>query len=161
MDSVNSSAQGPIFGNTASPMSWWESVCTAGWSGGKFARKPVSVSVDALQRQLNGIRRIEMARQRIARWVAQITGQNRVTIPDLLQLLRIHDSGGPSPHSRVVFIDIELDTSGAITQIGLATLVGADLVLADGTTADIAAISEVLRASDVVAHNGSEHDFPR
>lgn len=161
MDSVNSSAQASVFGNTPSPMSWWESVWTAGWSGGKFARKPVSISVDALQRQLKGIRRIEMARQRIARWVAQITGQNRVTIPDLLQLLRIHDSGGTSPDARVVFIDIELDTSGAITQIGLAALVGPDLVLADGTIADIGAISEVLRSAVVVAHNGFEHDFPR
>jgi hypothetical protein len=146
---------------TTRSMSWWESVRTAGWTGKPLGNKPVAVSVEVLRRGIKGQRRRIAAQRRVDDWRAELASKDRLTLAELADLLTLSEPGDGGGDSTLVFIDIEIDSSEQIRQVGVAVRFEDRIVLAKGTAADLEWLPGVLRGRAVVAHNGAEHDFPR
>jgi hypothetical protein len=143
------------------PMGRWESFRTGGWTGRPLARKPVAVSVDALRRSIRGDRRRSAAQRRVDEWREELSAKDRITLEELEHLLVLVDPEAAPGASAPIFLDIELDASGQIKQVGVAVRLEGEIVVAEGTAADVQWLSSVTAGRAVVAHNGAEHDFPR
>lgn len=145
----------------ASPqrMGWFESIRVGGWRGGKFLEAPVLVAHDAVVREIRGKRRRAAAVERVTTWREALRVRDRLTLEELAQLLVIEPVDTAESHPWC-FVDLELDSAGTISELGLALDHRGELLVAEGTMADAAAFQELVAPRWVVAHNGDAHDFP-
>lgn len=144
----------------ADRMGWFESVRVGGWRGGKFKSAPVHVAYHALQRGVRGKRRRAAATKRVATWCLDTRSRGNLTFDELAQLLEVEADPDVDSKQRWCFIDLELDSAGRISELGVALVHREQLIVAEGTLADLQPFDAVLKGRWPIAHNGEEHDFP-
>jgi hypothetical protein len=147
--------------NQPNDLSWFESVRLGGWRGGKFSRREVQLALDALDRNILGDVRRRSAQARVEFEWSRLAAQREHSVADLAALVRLVGRLDPARVGRVAFVDVELDASSRIREIGV--VIGIDGVWHRGLgdASHFGALGALLGGRVVVAHNGHEHDFPR
>jgi len=146
---------------TQRDLSWFGSVVLGGLSGGKFARSDVELAFEALDRNVRGDVRRQRAQERVAAACAELGGIRSHSLADLAALVALTSRIDPGCIGRTVFVDIELDASSRIREIGVAVDVDGSRHVGLGEPSELGVLDALLAGRLVVAHNGADHDFPR
>ena len=147
--------------NPEPELSWIGSVSIGGLRGGKFRKRDVEVAISALERKIKGASRQRAARIRIENEFERLARQPIESIETLLRLIGIVEHNDRERVSHVCFVDIELGASAEIRELGVAIEIGGQMYTGRGGPDSIGALDALLAGRLVVAHNGSQHDFPR
>ena len=147
--------------NPEPELSWIGSVSIGGLRGGKFRKRDVEVAISALERKIKGASRQRAARIRIEDEFERLTREPVESIETILRLIGIVEHNDRERVSQVCFVDIELGASAEIRELGVAIEIGGQMYTGRGGPESIGALDAILAGRLVVAHNGSQHDFPR
>lgn len=142
-------------------LTWIGSVRTGGLTGRRFRRQDVDVAIEALDRNLRGASRRRRALTRVEEALADIVLSSGTSVSEVARIVSMLSHVDRGRLSSLCFVDIELDASGAIREVGVSIEVDDRRVTGLGDGTDLAPLSRVLAGRTVVAHNGSRHDFPR
>ena len=146
--------------NPEPELSWIGSVSIGGLRGGKFRKRDVEVAISALERKIKGASRQRAARIRIENEFERLTREPVESIETILRLIGIVEHNDRERVSQVCFVDIELGASAEIRELGVAIEIGGQMYTGRGGPESIGALDAILAGRLVVAHNGSQHDFP-
>ncbi len=141
-------------------LSWLGSVRLGGWRGGKFKRSEVDLAVEALERNIRGTVRRSRARERAESIWSRLAGERSLRLDELASLIDLASRLDPGRVDSMVFLDIELDASSVVREIGVAIEVDERRLVGLGDASSLPGLERVLEGRHVVAHNGAAHDFP-
>lgn len=148
-----------MVGRNEEGLSWWASVRLAGWSGGKLLALPVVAVADALDADIRGRKRRSVAKSIVQHWLATHIGESDLSLADLATLVRLLPDD--DPEQRWCSVDIELGPDSTITEIGAGIpLPDGGYVTGIGALDDVDHLNSIVAGRWVLAHNGTDHDFP-